>query len=321
MLAAPLRDRLRILVPFSSLHDLPTSNVPRELLAFCPASIAGLSISVMPIPSHAELRDDFHANPRIFVAQQGFGRRWYTRGGLTRSLRTAPRMVEIYEQGLSFDREVWEGVAGRCVAIDFVDRDVEALTHGRVHSLKLQTRHEVFDDRVSRLALEIGEETVGGLPNGRLYVQGLCVALLGIVSARYCADAVDTPARVRRLSAQQELRVVELVRGLLGSKLSLAIMAAEVGLSPQHFARLFKASFGTTPHTFVETLRIDAAVAALRRERSMPIAAIAAACGFSSQSHMTDLMRRRLGSTPGLVRRGTASSGRTGVAPIHPFEE
>jgi len=125
-------------VPFSSLHDLPTSNVPREVLAHCPASTAGLSITVMPIPSHAELRDDFHANPRIFVAQQGHGHRWYSRGGVTRLLHTAPRMIEIYEQGLTFDREVWEGAAGRCVAIDFVDRDVEALTHGRVHSLKLR---------------------------------------------------------------------------------------------------------------------------------------------------------------------------------------
>jgi AraC family transcriptional regulator len=308
-------------VPFSSLHDLPTSNVPREVLAHCPASIAGLSISVMPIPSHAELRDDFHPNPRIFVAQQGSGRRWYTRSGFTRSLRTAPRMIEIYEQGLTFDREVWEGVAGRCVAIDFVDGDVEALTHGRVHSLNLQTRHEVFDDRISRLALEIGEETVSGLPNGRLYVQGLCVALLGIVSARYSAQAPDSRAGSRRLSPQQEHRVVDFVRSMLGSKLSLAVMATETGLSPQHFARLFKASFATTPHAFVEALRIDAAVAALRRERSVPIAAIAAACGFSSQSHMTELMRRRLAVTPSQVRRGMISTGRTGVASIHPFEE
>jgi hypothetical protein len=120
-------------VPFSSLHDLPTSNVPREVLAHCPASVAGLPISVMPIPSHAELRDDVHANPRIFVAQQGFGRRWYSRGGWTRSLRTAPRMIEIYEQGLAFDREVWDGEGGRCVAIDLVDSDVDALTPGRVH--------------------------------------------------------------------------------------------------------------------------------------------------------------------------------------------
>ena len=308
-------------MPFSSLHDLPTSNVPREVLAHCPATIAGLSISVMPIPSHAELRDDVHPNPRIFVAQQGVGRRWYSRGGSTRQLRTAPRMIEIYEQGLAFDREVWEGAAGRCVAIDFRDHDVEALTNGRLKSLELQTRHKVFDDRVSRLALEVGEETVCGLPNGRLYVQGLCIALLGILSARYSVRAQDALAHTRRLSTQQEHRVVELIRSQLGAKLSLATMATELGLSPQHFARLFKGSFSTTPHAFVQALRIDAAVAALRHEHSMPIAAIAAACGFSSQSHMTELMRLRVGLTPRLVRRGLKSAARSGGAQIHPFEE
>src|SRR5512138_3458953 len=308
-----------ILVPFSSLHDLPTSNVPREVLAHCPASVAGLSISVMPIPSHAELRDDVHRTARVFVAQQGQGRRWYRRGGMTRALRTAPHMIEIYERGLTFDREVWEGVAGRCVAIDFDDQHVQVLTHGQLQSLRLQTRHEVFDDRISRLVLEIGEETVGGLPNGRLYVEGLCISLLGMLSARYTIDARAAIPAVRRLSAAQQQRVIELVHDQLGTRLSLGVMATAVGLSPQHFARLFKATFGTTPHAFVEAQRISAAVAALRRERSLSIAAIAAACGFSSQSHMTELMRRRLGVTPNAVRRELGASGR--AEPMHPFEE
>jgi AraC family transcriptional regulator len=310
-----------VIVAFSSLHDLPISNVPRQVLASCPATVAGLSISVMPIPSHAELRDDVHPNPRIFVAQQGLGRRWYSRGGVTRPLRTAPRMIEIYEQGVTFDREVWEGTPGRCVVVEFRNHDVETLTHGRLRSLELKTRHEVFDDRVSRLALAIGEETVSGLPNGRLYVQGLCIALLGLLSARYSARAQDAGAQNRRLSAQQEHRVVEQIRSQLASKLSLATLAHEVGLSPQHFARLFRASFGTTPHAFVQAARIDAAVEALRRERATPIAAIAAACGFSSQSHMTELMRQRLGATPSQVRRGLSAVGRSGGVQIHPFEE
>jgi len=309
-----------VFVSFSSLHDLPTSNTPREVLAHCPAAVAGLPISVMPIPGHAELRDDFHPNPRIFVAQQGVGRRWYSRAGATRQLRTAPHMIEIYEQGLTFDREVWEGASGRCVVVDFRDDDVQALTHGQLRSLALQTRHEVFDERVSRLALEIGEETVSGLPNGPLYVQGLCIGLLGILSARYCERAQDAQSDSRRLSPQQEHRVVELIRNQLGSKLSLATMAIEIGLSPQHFARLFKASFSTTPHSFVQGQRIDAAVAALRHDRALPIAAIAAACGFSSQSHMTELMRRRMGLTPSQVRRGQTSARRGGTC-IHPFEE
>ena len=124
--------------------------------------------------------------------------------------------------------------AGRCVVVDFRDDDVQALTHGQLRSLALQTRHEVFDERVSRLALEIGEETVSGLPNGPLYVQGLCIGLLGILSARYCGRAQDAQSDSRRLSPQQEHRVVELIRNQLGSKLSLATMA--IGDRPQSAA-------------------------------------------------------------------------------------
>jgi AraC family transcriptional regulator len=114
-----------------------------------------------------------------------------------------------------------------------------------------------FDERVSRLALGIGEETVSGLPSGQLYVQGLCIALLGILGARYSAQAQDPLMKQRRLSARQEQRVVELIRSQLGSKLSLVMLAREVGLSPQHFARLFKASFGTTPHQVAADLRVS----------------------------------------------------------------
>jgi AraC family transcriptional regulator len=291
------------------------------VLAHCPASVAGLPVSVIPIPSNAELRGYVHPSARVFVAHQGFGHRWYSREGKTRSLRTAPRMIEIYERGLAFDREIWRGAVGRCVVVDFADDNVEMLTHGRIQSLHLRTEHEVFDERVSRLVLEIGEEAVRGLPNGGLYVQGLCIGLLGILSTRYSAQANHDSTRTQRLGPQQEHRVIDLIRSELGSKLSLAMMSAEVGLSPQHFARLFKASFGTTPHAFVEAQRIDAAVAALRHDRTTPIATIAEACGFSSQSHMTELMRRRLGVTPAAVRRGLVSGSRAVGSAIHPFEE
>jgi len=33
-------------------------------------------------------------------------------------------MIEIYEQGLSFDHERWEGEIGRCVLIEFPRCDV-----------------------------------------------------------------------------------------------------------------------------------------------------------------------------------------------------
>jgi AraC family transcriptional regulator len=66
---------------------------------------------------------------------------------------------------------------------------------------------------------------------------------------------------------------------------------------------VFKASFGTTPHRYVQRRRLEAAVAALQRQGARSIADIALDHGFASQAHMTDLMRRHFGVTPRAVRR------------------
>src|SRR5262245_6640314 len=296
-------------MPLSSLHDLPRSNSPKQTLAYCPASTAGFPLTVMPIPEHAEFFDDHQAAACLFVAHQGHGWRWYRRGRVTRQLHTAPRMIEIYEQGCAFDHQRWEGAPGRCVRIEFHDGDVQAMTHGELPSLKLQTRHEVFDERISRLTLELAEETLCGGKNGALYVQGLCIALLGVVASRCGAEsAVDAQVRGHTLGTAQKRRLSELIRQDLGASLSLRCLAHEIGLSPHHFARLFKASYGTTPHQYVQTLRIEAAVEALRRDDTVSIGEIALAHGFASQSHMTEVMRRRLGVTPGALRRDRSAT-------------
>lgn len=289
-------------MPLSSLHDLAASNSPKRVLAHCPAFAAGLPITVLPIPATGEFHGDYHGATCILVAHQGHGRRWYQRGGVTRSLHTAPRMIEIYDQGEVFDQQRWDGELGRCVMVEFPDRDVQAMTHGRLSSLRIPTQHEVFDERVSRLTLELAEDLLCGMPSGELYAQGLCVALLGVLAHRHGGAAHDR-AGARALSAAQQRLLADLIQQQLGGKLSLARLAQEVGLSPQHFARLFKVTYGTTPHRYVQTLRIEAAVEALRRNPAVPIAQVAVACGFASHSHMTELMRRRLGVRPSALRR------------------
>ena len=289
-----------------NLGDLPTSNDPAAPLAHCPASACCLPITVFPIPGEADIARDLHATPRIFVAHDGSGRRWYQLGASTRELHTAPRMIEIYEGGLSFDHCHWEGEAGRCVMVEFADADVQAMTHGELQRLDLRTQHELFDERISGITLELAEEALNGLPNGRLYAQGLCVALIGALATHH-ASAAHTPsmavARAGRFGPLQRRRLLEMIRSNLGADLSLARLADEAGLSVHHFVRVFKASFGATPHRYVQQQRLEAAVAALQRQGRRSIADIALDHGFASQAHMTDLMRRHLGVTPRAVRQ------------------
>jgi len=287
------------------LDDFPTSNDPTAPLAHCAASTCCLPITVFPIPGEGEIERDLHPTPRIFVAHDGSGRRWYQLGARTRELHTAPRMIEIYEGGLSFDHCQWEGEAGRCVMVEFADADVQAMTHGELQRLELRTRHELFDERISGITLELAEEALNGLPNGRLYAQGLCVALIGALATHHAPAAHTLPvaASAGRFGPPMRRRLADMIGSNLGADLSLARLADEAGLSVHHFVRVFKATFGTTPHRYVQQRRLEAAVAALQRQGRRSIADIALDHGFASQAHMTDLMRRHLGVTPRSVRQ------------------
>jgi AraC family transcriptional regulator len=283
--------------------DLPTSNRPLEVLAHYPASATCLPISVMPIAGEAELIRHSVTTTRLLVAQSRTGRRWYQRDGRTRQMETQPRMIEIYEKGVHFDHCRWEGEPGRTVVIEFADEDVQAITHGELQALRLRTQHELFDERVSRITLELAKEAMQSLPNGLVYAQGLSVALIGLLQHGYADGRTAVPdPRWGQLGPAQQKRLVEMIQRELATDLSLSRLAGAVGLSVYHFARVFKATFGITPHRYIQDRRLEEAVKALRSDHQSSIADVALACGFASQSHMTDLMRRRLKITPRALR-------------------
>jgi AraC-like DNA-binding protein len=289
-------------MPSPDLHSVVCVNDPQVVLAQWPAAVAGLPLSVMPIPERAELPSMERPVASIFVAHAGHGRRWYRRAGRTHALHTAPHMIEIYERGLRFDRCHWEGSLGRCVGIDFPDDEVERLTGGAMRSLDLATQHEVFDARVSRLALELGNEAVTGKPGGALRAQGLVVSLLERLACSWTRQARESGSG-RSLSASQQHRLHDLLMARIGDALTLADMALTVGLSPFHFLRVFKLTYGTTPHRYLQCLRVERAAEALRQRHSASITDIALSHGFASQSHLTSVMRAQLGVTPRMVAR------------------
>lgn len=291
----------------SALAAITPSNDPIKVLAHCPAAVSCLPVTVTSIPGAAESTHRLQDVSQIFVAYSGHGKRWYQANGRTQVLSTAPRMIEIYEKGLQFDYGRWEGETGSCVGIEFADTDVLALTHGALQSLTLRTEHEVFDEKISRISLEIANEALQDLPSGRLYIQGLCVALIGVLANRSDqSNELDSALLHGRLGPSQRRRIIELIHDDLSADLSLTRMASEVGLSTYHFVRVFKATFDTTPHRYVQEQRLEAAAKALQDINSGSLLEIALANGFSSQTHMTSLIRRRFGITPGAMRRQDA---------------
>jgi AraC family transcriptional regulator len=59
---------------------------------------------------------------------------------------------------------------------------------------------------------------------------------------------------------------------------------------------------GCSVHDWVATRRLDRA-RALLRETALPLADIAAACGYASASHLSRHVKAATGATPGQLRR------------------
>jgi AraC family transcriptional regulator len=97
-------------------------------------------------------------------------------------------------------------------------------------------------------------------------------------------------------------RIRDRIEAELDTELSLASLAKDSGYSRAHFLRMFRAATGLTPHQYVLDRRLSTAQQLLR-ESKMLLVDIALECGFSSQTHMNDVFRKRLGFTPLEYRR------------------
>jgi AraC-like DNA-binding protein len=77
---------------------------------------------------------------------------------------------------------------------------------------------------------------------------------------------------------------------------SLSELSAVAGLSRFELVRRFRSDVGLPPHTFQLDLRIKRARGMLAAGQTP--AAVAAACGFADQAHLTRTFKRFVGVTP-----------------------
>ncbi len=104
------------------------------------------------------------------------------------------------------------------------------------------------------------------------------------------------------LAPWQILRVREYIELRLGEVVHVACLARIAKLSPSHFARAFKASFGIAPATYVAIRRIERAKA-LMLATDETLSQISLDCGFCDQSHLSHVFSRRVGAAPSRWRR------------------
>jgi AraC family transcriptional regulator len=135
----------------------------------------------------------------------------------------------------------------------------------------------------------------------RLFAESIAQLLVVHLLRTYATAPHVVREYTRELPRARLRRVLDFIHTHLTTDLSLTTLATTVGMSPYHFARLFKQSTGRSPHQYVLDQRITQAKHLLATT-ALPIATIAYQVGFASQSHLARHFRQRTGVTPKAYR-------------------
>jgi AraC family transcriptional regulator len=174
----------------------------------------------------------------------------------------------------------------------------QALTIDKCLSSAQVTR----DFRLTALLSTICQEVREGCISGRLYAESISLALLVYLAGKYAAPWLADNCTVK-LSSTQQRSIVDYIRASLTGNISVTELAGLVQMSPAHFSRVFKASFGVTPYRYVMRERVEGAKAMLA-SAELSGSQVAIAFGFASQSHFVKVFRQFTGVTPKQYQAG-----------------
>jgi AraC family transcriptional regulator len=280
---------------------------PIEISTFRWSSVetgwAGFPIECHVLGPRGQLGEFGTEHVLLGLCVSGVGKMQIRDGKVVRRATSSPGRFSLLCRGYEQKPIAWSGIREMLyVSIGAVQ--LQGFTGGDsdLDCLDIEPQYAVSDPNVVALVLNMQREVQAGCPSGRLYGEGLSVALAARLQARYARGPVPD-ARVRSvLSDVQVRRICEYIQANLASDMGVAELADQVHLSPHYFSLLFKHTLGVSPHRYVLQERICEAQRQLASGR-MDISELALHLGFSDQSHFSRAFRRLTGMTPQRYRR------------------
>jgi AraC family transcriptional regulator len=260
----------------------PSSQSPLRPTVHFERTIGPVRISDFTVPANVDVPVHAHQHHHVCVVIGGSFEEVH--GATTVS---CPSPTFRYAPAGDMHRVRTGSEAMRCAVIETASL-VDAGTE------RVYTRHAPLGDRFAELHAEylLGEDA------SPLMVDELVHELF--------AETVDPERHRPRLPAPWVVTVRDLVDDGLAARLTLAELAEQVDRHPMHVARAFRQRYGCSVGAFARRRQLQRA-----RDRltSTPdsLSAIALACGYADQSHLTRAFTRAFGVPPGKFRGGERS--------------
>ncbi|HXW29537.1 MAG TPA: AraC family transcriptional regulator [Xanthobacteraceae bacterium] len=135
-----------------------------------------------------------------------------------------------------------------------------------------------------------------------LYAEALSIVLLHELLRLNSSIVQPSPAARGGLAGWQQKRVSQYIETHLSESIRLTTLAEQVRLSPYHFARAFKHSFGVPPHRYHLLRRMEQAKLLLGKSGAS-VTEIALQVGFRETSSFTAAFRKLTDHSPTEYRR------------------
>jgi AraC-like DNA-binding protein len=217
----------------------------------------------------------------------------YATGG--RSFELVPGAVMVGHPGHDYLCGHAHSVGDECLSFQFAPEVVDTLEAGaapwRAGALP------------PRAALAVLGELAWASAEGERALALDEAALL--FAARFLALSSGQPQQAGPVAARDRRRAVEAARFLdeqADQPIDLEGAAAQAGLSPFHFLRLFARTLGVTPHQFLVGARLRRAAGLLAGGQSS-ITEVALDCGFGDLSNFVRTFHRAAGVSPRRFRQ------------------
>jgi AraC family transcriptional regulator len=282
-----------------AVRIFPSNAVTRRRLAW-----DGMAIEVVQALGHEKVEISFRASAHLLIAYEegvrGNGETLIE--GLPRSrLRDVKCKLAFVPAGHEYREWQEPRTRSRIVYFYFDPAKMPIDPGAGAADTPLAPRSFFEDKALWETAVKVGRLIENGSED-RHYCEALGVVLAHELVRRSAGmRRVEPPAR-GGLAAWQQRIVSAYIEEHIAEQVPLATLAHRVRLSPYHFCRTFKRSFGVPPHRYHNARRIDHAKTLLAQP-ARSVTEIALKVGFSETSSFTAAFRKATGTTPTAYRR------------------